>query len=51
MERLEGKVVFPVETKEPVNIHWIIGKGYAPKEEVARLQDGVTRRVMRHDSQ
>ena len=28
MERLEGKVVFPIAAQEPVNVIWQIGKGY-----------------------
>jgi hypothetical protein len=38
MERLEGKVVFPIETKEPIAIHWVIGKGYVTKEEFEQLE-------------
>lgn len=33
MERLEGKVVFPIAAQEPVNVIWQIGKGYADEED------------------
>jgi len=30
MERLEGKVVFPIAAETPPEINFIIGRGYAP---------------------
>jgi len=39
MERLEGKVVFPIATEEPIDVYFTIGKGYATPEETAQLQD------------
>ena len=39
MDRLEGKVVFPIATEEPIDVYFTIGKGYATPEETAQLQD------------
>lgn len=32
MERLEGKVVFPIKEETPIEVTWVIGKGYLDED-------------------